>query len=452
VNAARAILFAGLAAAVLAAPACGKKGPPLAPLARVPGRASDIAARRTGDVVTITFTVPSVNLDNTKPADIARVDVFGYTAMAQNDVRDTRRMTLVASVPVRKPAEPDEGKPDADRKKAGGQKPGRQKPGPAPPPEPGVDQGALVSVTETLTAAMQVALAPDVKRPVAIPAEPPSWFDTPRVAPLAGPTPKATPSRFYVAYGMSRGGNRGGASPRPAVPLTAPPPAPPQPTLTATEGGVVVSWAVPPGAQLPYQELAEGDLLRATSRGLESAPPLTFVVYLVPPPGQPDGKAAVKPATPATGPTRLTEKPVAALTWTDTASEFGVERCYDVRAVRAQGNVSIESAPSPVACITPADTFPPPAPKSLAAVAGEGAVSLIWESAGAPDVAGYLVLRGAAPDGELKPLFGAPLRETTYRDETAKPGVRYVYAVVAVDRAIPPNRSPLSNKVEETAR
>jgi len=30
--------------------------------------------------------------------------------------------------------------------------------------------------------------------------------------------------------------------------------------------------------------------------------------------------------------------------------------------------------------------------------------------------------------------------------------VRYVYAVVAIDRATPPNRSAISNKVEETAR
>jgi hypothetical protein len=30
--------------------------------------------------------------------------------------------------------------------------------------------------------------------------------------------------------------------------------------------------------------------------------------------------------------------------------------------------------------------------------------------------------------------------------------VRYVYAVVAVDKASPPNRSALSNTVEETAR
>jgi fibronectin type 3 domain-containing protein len=169
---------------------------------------------------------------------------------------------------------------------------------------------------------------------------------------------------------------------------------------------------------------------------MASAPSLTYVVYRVSP----------------EGPVRLTEKPVSATSFTDGGAEFGVERCYDVRTVTAQGVASFESTPSPTACVTPADTFPPPAPRSLAAVAGEGAISLIWEGVDAPDLAGYLVLRGEAPSGELKPIFEAPIRESTYRDTTAKSGVRYVYAVVAVDRATPPNRSTTSNKVEETAR
>jgi len=170
----------------------------------------------------------------------------------------------------------------------------------------------------------------------------------------------------------------------------------------------------------------------------------------------PPGRAAedkARPAvSPAAGPVRLTDKPVTALTWTDPAIEFGVERCYDVRTVTTQGAVSVESAPSPVACITPADTFPPPVPAALAAVAGEGAISLIWKGVDVPDLAGYLVMRGEASSGELTPLFESPLRESTYRDTTAKPGVRYVYAVVAIDQATPPNRSALSNRVEETAR
>ena len=37
-------------------------------------------------------------------------------------------------------------------------------------------------------------------------------------------------------------------------------------------------------------------------------------------------------------------------------------------------------------------------------------------------------------------------------DRAVKPGVTYVYAIVAVDRAATPNRSALSNKVQETAR
>ncbi|MCU0250513.1 MAG: hypothetical protein MUE61_09910 [Vicinamibacterales bacterium] len=421
---ARAILLLCVAAAGLAVPGCGKKGPPLAPLARVPGRAMDIAARRTGDVVAITFTIPSANIDESKPADIGRADVYAYTAMGQNDVRDPRRMTLVGSIPVRKPLEP--GAEDAATKK----------PGPPPPREPGLDQGAPVTVTETLTADMLVPLAPDRNAPARVQAEPVSWFGMPLARPLAGPVPAPEARRFYVVYGFSRGGDRGAASPRPSVPLGRPPAPPLQPRLEATEGGVQVHWTVPPGARLPYQERAEGGVLDAVPRGMESAPTLTYEVYRV----SPDG------------PAKLTAKPVSALTFTDAGVELGVERCYDVRTVTTQGSASFESAPSPPACLTPADTFPPPSPTSLAAVAGEGAISLIWKGVEAPDLAGYVVLRGDTPSGELKPIFETPIRESTYRDTSVKPGVRYVYAVVAVDRAAPPNRSAASNKVEETAR
>jgi hypothetical protein len=446
VNASRAALLLCLASAALAAPGCGKKGPPLAPLNRVPGRITDVTARRTGNAVTITFTVPSANLDDTKPADIARVEVYAYTALAQNDVRDVRRMTLIATIPVRKPPEPEE------QPRQGGKQKGEtsRKTKPAPKPEPGEDQGALVTVTETLTPDMQTPLAPDVKPVKRPPAAPESIFGAEWVPPLVGPPPQQEPRRFYLVYGANHAGNRGPASPRPPVPLSPPPPSPAQPQVEVTENGVVLTWETPAGAPLPIQEPATGDTLKATQRGMESAPPLSYLVYL----DEPAGPAAAKvaPGAAAKGPVRLTEKPVAARSWTDTGFEFGVKKCYDVRAARVQGAAVVESGPSPIACVTPADTFPPPAPKSLAAVAGEGAVSLIWEGVEAADLAGYIVLRGEAPDGPLAPLFAAPIRETTYRDATAKSGVRYVYAVVALDQAVPPNRSELSNKVEETAR
>ncbi len=120
--------------------------------------------------------------------------------------------------------------------------------------------------------------------------------------------------------------------------------------------------------------------------------------------------------------------------------------------VEAHGAVTVESAASPPACITPRDTFPPAAPRNLAAVGAEGAVNLIWEPNDEPDLAGYIVLRGEAPGSKLEAITMTPIRETTFRDATTRPGARYVYAVVAVDTATPQNVSVESNRVEETAR
>jgi fibronectin type 3 domain-containing protein len=45
------------------------------------------------------------------------------------------------------------------------------------------------------------------------------------------------------------------------------------------------------------------------------------------------------------------------------------------------------------------------------------------------------------------------VKETRYTDQTVKPGVRYVYAVTAVDNGSPqPNVSAESERVEVTAR
>ena len=89
----------------------------------------------------------------------------------------------------------------------------------------------------------------------------------------------------------------------------------------------------------------------------------------------------------------------------------------------------------------------------LAAVPTAGQISLIWDANTEKDLAGYLVLRGeGGPDAPLAAITPAPIRETSYRDTTVKPGVTYVYVVVAVDNATPPNTSPQSARVQETAR
>jgi hypothetical protein len=78
---------------------------------------------------------------------------------------------------------------------------------------------------------------------------------------------------------------------------------------------------------------------------------------------------------------------------------------------------------------------------------------LIWEPNAEPDLAGYLVLRGEAPGDTLQPLTPAPIVEARYRDAAVTAGVRYVYAIIAVDNRFPiPNLSAPSTQEEETAR
>jgi hypothetical protein len=190
------------------------------------------------------------------------------------------------------------------------------------------------------------------------------------------------------------------------------------------------------------------------SRVLTPWPPLStgFLVYEVAPPNAKPPAGAPPPPIVQPFPRLLTGAPIAAPPFEDKRLEFGAERCYVVRTVESVGTMVHESEPSNTVCVKPVDVFPPAAPKSLGAVASEGAISLIWDANTEADLGGYIVLRGVAPGDRLEPITPAPIHETTFRDATVKPGTRYVYVVIAVDTAKPPNRSGPSNRVEETAR
>ena len=131
--------------------------------------------------------------------------------------------------------------------------------------------------------------------------------------------------------------------------------------------------------------------------------------------------------------------------------EFGRERCVVVRAVQVNGPAVVEGPLSAPLCGTPVDKFPPPAPTKLVAVPVGGAVELIWTGVDVPDLAGYRVMRRESTSAIFQPLAGDKLvPETTFKDDTAKPGVTYVYSVIAVDKA--GNLSEQSNLQEVTAR
>jgi hypothetical protein len=270
---------------------------------------------------------------------------------------------------------------------------------------------------------------------------------------LLWPQPTLEASRRYLAIPYSTHGRAGAPSAPLSVPLVAAPPAPPAPAVTHDAAAFTVSWTVPPGARLPIQPTVTveswkealkvaPETARLPARAIVTyGPAHEYRVYQMP--------AADAPATQAIGPLNTT--PLEAPTFTDARMEFGVPRCYAVRTVERRGAVAIESPLSPITCVTALDTYPPPAPTGLVAVGSGGGVSLIWEPVTAPDLAGYLVLRGV--EGEaLKPITPAPVVEATYRDTTAEAGVMYIYAVVAVDKSSPANASPESNRVRESAR
>jgi hypothetical protein len=128
--------------------------------------------------------------------------------------------------------------------------------------------------------------------------------------------------------------------------------------------------------------------------------------------------------------------------------EFDKERCLAVRGTQTTGVTTIESAPA-LKCVTPVDTFIPPAAANLRAFGGQASITLTWDAVAAPDLAGYIVLRGEGAGDTLQPQSEL-LTTTTFTDTKAVPGVTYWYAVLAMDKA--KNPSEQSNRVQATAR
>ena len=228
--AARTLVVLACAGLPLAS-ACGKKGPPLVPLARVPVAPLQVSASRAGDAVTIAFTVPGANVSGVKPADIERVDVYAWTGADLPAARAFKLAGVVASVPVRTPPPTEEGDKGAGS--------------PPPPLGPGVDQGAATELTDTLT--------DDAFKPIEV--------DEARKTRPAARTPKVTPpdaaplppplTRHYIVVGVNHGGRRGAPAPPASVPLWKPPPPPSDVTVKATEQGPQLTWTAPANLRRP---------------------------------------------------------------------------------------------------------------------------------------------------------------------------------------------------------
>jgi hypothetical protein len=166
-----------------------------------------------------------------------------------------------------------------------------------------------------------------------------------------------------------------------------------------------------------------------------------------------EAAAAPVPATPESDPA-INTAPIDTLTFTDPLPGLdGRRRCYAVRALRGDGTQMVEGSPSDRVCVVPLDDFPPEAPTRLSTAVTEGAITVMWEPNPEPDIAGYLILRGEAGDATLTLVTDTVITAAQFTDRTVRPGVRYVYAVQAIDSRLPrPNVSADSMRVEETAR
>jgi hypothetical protein len=401
--------------AVFSVVSCGKKGPPLAPLIKLPVPPPDLVAARRGDVVGVSFTVPSTNTDGTRPANVAHAEVYAITApITQPPISDASLLkfgTRIGSVEVKAPRDPnhtaDEDDP-ADEVDA--------------PEGPGLDQGAVARLDEPLTRDMlaPVTVPPDKNAPAA---------PAPRTdAPLLGP-PAAVPVRTYVVFGTSTRGRKGPLSKRVVVPLVLPPPPPSGADFTYDERAVTLTWSP---AAAPVAN--DTDLLPARVIGAAPPPAIAYNVY---------------DATKADAVVKLNATPLNDPTYSDNRVVWGEKRCYVVVVSETFDGAAIESEAPPPKCETLVDSFPPAAPKDLKSIASEGAINLIWEPNAEKDLAGYVVLRGVEPAETLQPITPAPIVEPSFKDNV-QPGVAYVYAVRAVDKA--GNLSPPSARVVDTAR
>lgn len=431
--------------------ACGKKGPPLAPLVVLPAPVRDLAAQRQGSNVNLKFTIPDRNQDGQTPADLKEIDVYGFTGnpvdrfgRALDDKTLLEAATLVGIVEVRPPDAPPPSPPD-------GKAVSKDAPAPVPPAaqevaaDPRPKQGEVAIVSETLTPEAMIPVAPEkINKNAATPPEPivEPFEDTLFAPSISIKLPPPVATRHYLTVGLNRKGDKSRLGTSVQVPLTDPPPPPLAPCMTYTVTTMNIEWQEPPDAPRSIQLPASGSLLAGTPI-LQQRETYAYNIYSV-------GSDATGPSA---GSEPLNKAPLTSVSFTDPRTvEFGIERCYVLTTLQTVDRTRIESTPSDRFCVTPIDAFPPLAPKNLAAVGSEGVISLIWEPNEEADLAGYLVLRGEAPGATLQRLTPEPIRESTFRDTNVQPGTRYVYAVVALDNSTPANVSGESNRAEEAAR
>jgi hypothetical protein len=413
---------ASLCLALCLAAACGKKAPPLPPFSHVPAPVSTISARRVGDEVFLSFRVPSQNIDRSTPIDLVTIEVFALTTdMPPSRPAFLQHATRIAMFPVAPPPPPAS---DSGTKPA----PGAHAAPPASPPDAAKRSPDSVAPGDELV--VHEVLSADALVPVVIPPERGRGAPTPPVPPQSGapsgavadatktPAP-SSPRRYYVVVASNTRQRSSPAGAQASVSIAMLPPPPSGLTSAYDERTFTLSWNAAGGSE-SYN----------VYRDVPSEAPLSAAHAVAPVPVN---------GVPLTTPTY--KAPV----------EFGHDMCFRVRTIRRDSSGDLlEGAAAEAPCKRPVDTFPPAPPADVQVIEGTGEITIQWLPNAEPDLAGYLVLRGTPGDATLAPI--TPLITATRYVDRVMQGVRYVYAVVAVDNAPVPNQSAPSAREEATAR
>jgi hypothetical protein len=366
-------------------------------LSRTPEAVSQFQARRVGSDVYLTLVVPAHNIDGSPPARTMRVDVYAVTTSGPPPRGPfAATATRVASVQVVQPPPPSPG----------------AKPTPPTDVPASPAPGDAIAIRETLGAA---ELVPKPTAESALDAAPKPAEPNDQAPPVAS---TSGPRRHYMAVAFGARDESLGSGPLTSVPAGPLPPAPDDVKATYTEQQLTVTWTTIPAS--------------------------TYHVY------RDDGPASSSnaPAWGMAAPASVNGAPLSTPMYSEPV-EFGRERCFRVRTLTMQSGVTVEGEASARACVTPDDHFPPAPPEGLRALTAPEGVTLRWVPNSESDLGGYLVLRGRAGDATLQTLTASPIAQTQYLDRDVQSGVRYVYAIVAVDTHKPaPNRSEPSARDE----
>jgi predicted small lipoprotein YifL len=387
--------------ALLSLFACGKKGPVLAPLVKVPQKPEKVAAVQRGEQILVDWRIQPRYTDG---ADLVGSPTVEIWALEQPKAADSK------AVPAEiKPAPADQPAPPVG-KKSRGRKPAAERP--VAPPGTKITAKDFESKGKLVVSLGKDRL-PDCLKEKGREAASYSFGYS-----LAGKKPGGTTFLFALRIKDAKGRTSEFSDPVSIDPRVVSRP-PDGFEIRAIEGGVELSWKAP----------------ATNTDGSAPAAVAGYNIY-----------RAMKEKSPAL----VNPAPVRELKYVDREAENGVPLRYSVRTTATETAPYAESGESEVREIVAKDIFPPAPPEAIVPVVGRGFIALSWNANKEKDLAGYKVRRREEGGTEPLVLTPKPIIENAFQDTTVEPGRRYHYLVSSVDAA--GNESPPTEIVVDSLK